>query len=69
MRTAVLGNDTMGARDASSDERFADTPLKVGAPGIRFYASVPLIDEAVGRGFGAAAGHRALSASRHDAAT
>lgn len=30
-------------RDASTDPRFADSPLITGAPGIRFYAGVPLL--------------------------
>ncbi len=29
--------------DAGTDPRFADTPLVIGAPGIRFYAGVPLV--------------------------
>lgn len=33
----------MEVPDAASDTRFSDNPLVVGAPGIRFYAGVPLV--------------------------
>lgn len=35
-------NGVMQVPDASEDERFADNPLVVDAPGIRFYAGCPL---------------------------
>lgn len=36
-------NEPMVVTDAASDPRFADNPLVTDAPGIRFYAGVPLI--------------------------
>lgn len=43
--------EMLEVRDASLDPRFADSPLVTGAPGIRFYAGVPLVSiegEAIG---------------------
>ena len=39
---AVLGESLFEVPDAALDPRFSDNPLVVGAPGIRFYAGVPL---------------------------
>ncbi|NPU91031.1 MAG: GAF domain-containing protein [Gammaproteobacteria bacterium] len=46
---AILGSDILEVTDARQDPRFADNPLVVGPPHIRFYAGAPLK---------AASGHR-----------
>lgn len=42
----IRGEDVLEVGDASADARFADNPLVVGEPHIRFYAGAPLIAEA-----------------------
>lgn len=39
---AIQGADLFEVPDAAGDDRFAHNPLVTGAPGIRFYAGVPL---------------------------
>ncbi|WP_162587517.1 EAL domain-containing protein [Variovorax sp. RA8] len=40
---AVLGSDLFEVPDAMQDSRFADNPLVVGSPDIRFYAGAPVL--------------------------
>lgn len=39
---SILSNTLTEARDATEDERFFDSPLVTGPPGIRFYAAQPI---------------------------
>lgn len=41
---AIIGTEMLEVHDACTDERFRDNPLVTGAPHIRRYAGVPLID-------------------------
>ena len=38
----ILGQDLLEVRDVTRDPRFADNPLVIGTPGIRFYAGAPI---------------------------
>ncbi|GAB7049942.1 GAF domain-containing sensor histidine kinase [Catenuloplanes indicus] len=40
---AILGKDLMVVPDVHQDRRFADNPMVVGDPGVRFYAGAPLV--------------------------
>jgi hypothetical protein len=40
---AITGSDVLTILDAANDERFANNPLVIGAPYIRFYAGAPLV--------------------------
>ena len=48
---AILGRQLLEVSDAFTDERFADSALIAGNPGIRFYAGMPLVT-ADGMGLG-----------------
>jgi GAF domain-containing protein len=39
---AILGNEPLIVNDTLSDDRFAENPVVIGDPHVRFYAGVPL---------------------------
>jgi PAS domain S-box-containing protein len=42
---AILEDDIFEVSDASTDDRFKDNPLFLGAPHVRFYAGMPLVTQ------------------------
>ncbi len=42
---AIMSDKILIVEDASDDQRFCDNPLLIGAPHVKFYAGVPLVDE------------------------
>lgn len=49
---ALLAKDIFVVEDTLKDERFADNPMVVGPPYIRFYAGIALIDHKTGHSIG-----------------
>ncbi|HEY3664009.1 MAG TPA: PAS domain S-box protein [Chthoniobacterales bacterium] len=67
---ALMQRDVVEVEDASQDERFADSPLVLGDPHVRFYAGAPLItpgDHALGALCVMDREPRKLSADQRDA--